>query len=157
MPVEPLERLRAVLRYQFGEAAEKLLRKERLEVVLSKRTGKIREVRAAGKSFISIRAKDGYATLSMEAAKELLTALKGRYLVTASGGVASFIAQGRNLFAKHVVSADANIRPGEEVLVVNEDGRLLATGRALLSGEEMLEYNKGVAVKVRRGAGNAKT
>ncbi|HDI47241.1 MAG TPA: tRNA-guanine(15) transglycosylase, partial [Candidatus Methanomethylia archaeon] len=110
MPVEPLERLRAVLRYQYGEAAERLLRKERLEVVLSKRTGKMREVRAAGKPFISIRAKDGYATLSMEAAKELLTALKGRYLVTASRGAASFIAQGRNLFAKHVVSADANIR-----------------------------------------------
>ncbi len=155
MPVERLERLKAILRYQFGEAAENLLKGKQLEIILSKRTGKIREARVAGRPFISIRAKDGYATLSIEAARELLAALRGRYLVTAARGVAPFIAQGRNLFAKHVISADANIRPGEEVLVVDENGKVLAVGRALLSGEEMLEYNRGVAVKVRRGAGSA--
>jgi len=35
--------------------------------------------------------------------------------------------------------------------VVDEDDNLLAVGRAMLSSYEMLAFNSGVAVKVRRG------
>jgi archaeosine-15-forming tRNA-guanine transglycosylase len=35
--------------------------------------------------------------------------------------------------------------------VVDERGGVLAVGRALLSGEEMKAFKRGVAVKVRRG------
>jgi len=36
-------------------------------------------------------------------------------------------------------------------MVVDDQDQLLATGSALLSGEEMLFFNYGVAVKVRQG------
>ena len=54
---------------------------------------------------------------------------------------------------EHVVATDAGIRAGDEVLVVMGDDVLLATGVALLSGQEMLAFNYGVAVKVRQGKG----
>jgi uncharacterized protein with predicted RNA binding PUA domain len=38
------------------------------------------------------------------------------------------------------------------VVVTNEDDDLLAVGKALLSGMEMLAFKRGIAVKVRRGA-----
>jgi uncharacterized protein with predicted RNA binding PUA domain len=65
--------------------------------------------------------------------------------------VAPYVARGGTAFAKHVVGVDPDIRAGEEVLVVDEDGRLIATGRAVLSPEEMMELRRGAAVIVRSG------
>ncbi|MEM3703718.1 MAG: PUA domain-containing protein [Candidatus Bathyarchaeia archaeon] len=47
--------------------------------------------------------------------------------------------------------ANSEIRPKDEVIVVNEKGDFLAVGKAVLSGEEMTAFKSGVAVKVRRG------
>jgi uncharacterized protein with predicted RNA binding PUA domain len=41
------------------------------------------------------------------------------------------------------------------VLVVHEDGSVLAVGRAELSGDGMCDFASGMAVKVREGAGDA--
>ena len=53
--------------------------------------------------------------------------------------------------AKHVVKADRDIRPKDEVIVVDEEGGVLAVGHAILSGDEMTVFRRGVAVKVRHG------
>jgi len=62
-----------------------------------------------------------------------------------------FVVKGKSVFAKHVVDADEEIRPQEEVIVTNERGEVLAVGKAILSGKEMKAFKKGVAVRVRRG------
>ncbi len=61
------------------------------------------------------------------------------------------MAEGRNVFAKHVVEADKELRPQDEVIVVDEEDNLVAVGKAVLSGEEMKVFKHGVAVKVRKG------
>ena len=76
------------------------------------------------------------------------------YRVVVAGEVAEFIGQGKNVFARHVVTADPTIRAGDEVVVVNPSDDLLATGEAVLSGREMLVFNYGAAVKVRQGRYN---
>jgi uncharacterized protein with predicted RNA binding PUA domain len=58
---------------------------------------------------------------------------------------------GGNVFAKHVVDAGDAIRPGDEVVVVDSRGDVVAVGKALLTREEMLRFKAGAAVKVRRG------
>jgi 7-cyano-7-deazaguanine tRNA-ribosyltransferase len=62
-----------------------------------------------------------------------------------------FVAKGRSAFAKHVTDSDPEIRPMNEVSVINSKNEVLAVGRALLSGTEMKAFSKGVAVRVRRG------
>ena len=74
-----------------------------------------------------------------------------RHRVVVLDEVSEFIARGRSVFAKHVVDVDRKIRANDEVLVVNTKDELLATGRAVLSAFEMLEVERGVAVKVRQG------
>lgn len=69
---------------------------------------------------------------------------------------APFIAEGKSLFAKHVMDADEEILPHEEVIVINEENEVLAVGKALLSGREMKAFKRGVAVRVRRGAAEVK-
>ena len=59
--------------------------------------------------------------------------------------------KGGDVFAKHVVDADDEIRPMEEVIVLTENGRLLAVGKTLLSAFEMQNFTRGVAVKIRQG------
>jgi len=62
-----------------------------------------------------------------------------------------FVAQGRSVFAKHVVNADGEIRPREEVVVIDDEDKVVAVGKAILTGEEMKAFERGVAVRVRRG------
>jgi len=62
-----------------------------------------------------------------------------------------FVREGKNTFAKFVDEVDPEIRPGDEVLVVHERGELLAVGRAELSADGMVDFDSGMAVKVREG------
>ncbi len=64
---------------------------------------------------------------------------------------APFHREGKNVFCGFVQDADEDIVPGDEVLVVDPDDRLLAVGRAMLVKSEMLAMKKGLAVKVRDG------
>ncbi len=73
------------------------------------------------------------------------------YRVGIRADVAEVVSQGKNVFARHVISADTGIRSGDEVLVVDPESNLVATGSAVLSGEVMLSFNYGAAVKVRHG------
>jgi len=49
------------------------------------------------------------------------------------------------------MKADLAIRPQNEVIIVDQKGNLVAVGKAVLSGYEMLSFKLGVAAKVRRG------
>jgi uncharacterized protein with predicted RNA binding PUA domain len=68
--------------------------------------------------------------------------------------VARFVADGGDVFATHVTKADAAIHAKDEVIVVDEAGKVLAIGRAMLSSAEMKAFKTGVAVKVRHGSKN---
>jgi len=115
-------------------------------------TGRIRQVLVGDERIATVRAEDGRLTLGFEGAKRLHAVLPApEYRVEVMPEVAEFIGQGKNTFAKHVIVADPGIRSGDEVLVVSENDSLIATGSAMLSGAEMLEFNYGVAVKVRQG------
>ena len=144
-------RVQIIADFQFGKGAGEALFPEGCEVILS-RTGRVRQITLRGKRLATVRAKDGRFTLGIDGALRLLAARRPpAYRVVASGDVAEFIRQGKNTFAKHVVAADPAIRAGDEVMVVDGEDQLLATGSAVLSGGEMLLFNYGVAVKVRQG------
>lgn len=149
---DALRRIRSVADYQFGKGVGAMLFPEEVEIVRSKRTGRIRYVYLGGQRLATMRARDGMFSLSILGAKRIVgNAVSARCLVAVQDDVSEFIAKGGDVFAKHVVRADAEIRPKDEVVVVDESGSVLAVGRAVLSGEEMGAFNTGVAVKVRRG------
>ncbi|RLI11789.1 pseudouridine synthase [Candidatus Bathyarchaeota archaeon] len=146
-----LKRLRAIADYQFGPGAGEALFPDDVEVIRG-RTGRIKHVRCKGLLLATLRASDGLFSLTIHGAKRLEGFLGDRHKVVVSEEAAPFVARGRSVFAKHVLRADPDIRPGDEVLVVGPDGRLLAVGKALLTGREMLFFRRGVAVKVRAGS-----
>lgn len=145
-------RIRSVADYQFGKGIGAKLFPENVEIIRSKRTGRIRYVYLNGKRLATLRPTDGLFSLSILGATRIVeNANSAKCLVAVRDGVSEFIAEGGDVFAKHVVKADGDIRPKDEVIVVDERGEVLAVGRAVLSGEEMIAFTRGVAVKVRRG------
>jgi len=100
-----------------------------------------------------MRPTDGLLSLSILGAKRIVEhAGSARCFITVRNDVSKFIIEGGDVFAAHVIEADPEIRPRDEVIVLDDMRRVLAVGRAVLSGKEMKAFRRGVAVKVRRGS-----
>jgi len=147
-----LKIVRMIADYQFGKGAGIALFPDTCTFIYSK-NGKIRQILEGGRRIATLKADSGLLTLSVEGAKRLQKAFPfPKHRVVVLNGVSQFIAEGKSVFAKHVVAVDEKIRANDEVLVVNERDELLATGKAILSAFEMLELKRGVAVKTRQGS-----
>jgi 7-cyano-7-deazaguanine tRNA-ribosyltransferase len=147
-----LRKLIGVANYQFGRNVGNTLFNKETRIECSRRTGRIRHI-YTGKRFIAtLRPTDGYLALSLHGAELLISKLKEPpNIVFVQTDVSDFIKTGGDVFAKHIIRADENLRPAEEVIVTDENGGLLAVGRAELSGNDMKFFKRGVAVKVRKG------
>jgi predicted RNA-binding protein (TIGR00451 family) len=151
---DALLRIRKTADYQFGKGISKVLFPNSVEVSFSKQTGRIRHVFLDGRLLATLRPNDGLFSLTIFGAKRIVAGVEPlRIWVKVDSGVASFIRKGKNVFARHVVDADEEIRPKEEVIVLDAEGRVLAVGRAVLAGWEMKRFKRGTAVRVRRGVG----
>jgi len=148
-----LHKIRSIADYQFGKDVGEGLFPDDVRIVRSKRTGRIRHVYLGEDRLATLRPLDGLFSLTFTGAKRILGGVKSpRLWVKVQEEAAPFIARGRNVFAKHVMDADEEIRPREEAIVINKGNEVLAVGKAVLSGREMKAFKRGVAVRVRRGA-----
>ena len=146
-------RVAATADMQFGAGAADVLLAGRVELVRSPNTGRVRNVLSDGEHILSLRAGDGLFSLRLPGAERLRRAFPPPALrVSVDADAAEFAAEGKNVFAKFVVGCDPGLRPNDEVLVVDEKDALVAVGRALMVREEMLSFEKGMAVRVRQGA-----
>jgi len=63
-------------------------------------------------------------------------------------GAVKFVAKGADVMCPGIVNADKNIKEGDLVIVVDElHEKPLATGRSLITGEEMIKRKEGKAIK----------
>jgi uncharacterized protein with predicted RNA binding PUA domain len=149
---DALRQVRAVADYQFGRGVGAELFPEAVKIVFSRRTRRIRYIYLDGKRLATMRPTDGMFSLSIRGARRILEYVaSARCFVRVQDDVSKFIAEGGDVFAAHVMKADEEIRTKDEVIVLDGDEKVLAVGRAILSGEEMKAFKRGVAVKVRRG------
>src|SRR5207249_1400884 len=132
--------------YQFGKGTSKLLGK--FEVELSKTTGRIRRIMKSKQQIGTIRAHDGFFIPTAAGAQLIFKNMKK--VIVKNKDIIKLIQEGKNVFAKFVDNADKSIVPGEEVAII--DGKkLIAHGVAILNAKEMKEFQRGMAVEVRKG------
>ncbi|MEM0337178.1 MAG: PUA domain-containing protein [Candidatus Caldarchaeum sp.] len=144
-----LRQVRQLAFFQFGVAGE-LFFPDGCVVEVSPSTGRPRRIWLDGKCIATIRAMDGWLTLTVSGAQRLNALLeKGGNRVVVGREGSEKVAAGYDVSAEHVVEADASIVPGMEVLVVDEDNRLIGVGKAVVAGVEMAELRRGAVVKVR--------
>jgi len=146
-----LKKARIIADFQFARGAGEILFPENVDFVLS-RTRRISQIKIGEERIVTLRSYDGLFTLGIEGAKRLHQFLIFPALrVVMDEESSEFVRKGETAFCKHVSDADPEIRAYDEVIVVDEQDRLLATGKAMLSGNELRSFKHGVAVKVRDG------
>jgi len=146
------QKIMAVADYQFGQGAGEALFAGNLEIVRSKKTGKIRHIYYGKELIATMRASDSLFVLSKEGARRLHSRMeypKNRVVVNSDSE--PYAREGKSIFAKFVIECDKNIRATEEVLIVNENDDLLAFGKALLNSAEIMDFQVGQAIKTRKG------
>ncbi|HOT93617.1 MAG TPA: pseudouridine synthase [Methanoregulaceae archaeon] len=145
------ERVRTIADLQFGRGVGAALFPDEVGFTRST-TGRVRNIMLGNERLATVRAQDGRLTLGPAGARRLHAVLSPpSYRVVILDEVEEFVAAGKNAMARHVVQADGQIRAGDEVLIVASGDRFVATGTAILSGDEMTACMYGVAVNVRSG------
>lgn len=137
------EKSDGIARYVYGVGLPKDLRFEK------GKTGRIRRVYKGKSLFASFRASDGMIVPHAFARTIHKRTKFPAYRVVIDEQVEEFARKGKTVFAKFVRACGPEVRAGMEVLVVNSNDELLASGTALLSAREMLDFNEGPAVKIR--------
>ncbi|GAB6148395.1 PUA domain-containing protein [Stetteria hydrogenophila] len=156
MPVKPATRsvlrvIRGLLSYQFTpRVAEALTTPEEEVSVEYSSTGRVRFVRLQGERILTRRAGDGLFSLSLKAASVVLgVEPPPRFRVAVrepeyvSGGV----------LAVNVDWIDGFLRPGDEVIIVDSEDRLLGVGRLRVPPSMLAGLERGEVVRVRRVVG----
>jgi len=135
------EIMRATADFQFGSGAGSLLIPDG-----AKLGGKpYRQIvcRIDKDQVCSFIADAGSLSLTLNGAK--LLAPLNRYWVRLDAPQV----KGGSIFAVGISEADPNIRPGDEVIVLNNDNQVIAVGKSEMSGREMCVLSRGRAVTIR--------
>jgi uncharacterized protein with predicted RNA binding PUA domain len=154
-----LRQAKAISDFQFGKEMTNLLFKDIDNVLIkrSRRTQKIRYIFLENNLLLTLRPNNGLFTISIHSARIIIkhfTPPKLRVIVL--NEISEFIKKGRNVFCKHVIDVDENLRPLDEVIVVNQDDELLAIGRLKLPVAYVKSFSRGIAVDVRKGVYKSK-
>ncbi|MFW9924652.1 MAG: tRNA-guanine transglycosylase [Candidatus Thorarchaeota archaeon] len=136
------EKVRAIADFQFGPPLGEELFPNK--VVLKGKVPMPFKILQNNKQLGVIHPSSGKLTISMENADIL--ARKKKYYVTFEGEKL----EGSTLFAVGIIDADEDIRPSDEVVIVDKNFNLLGVGQALLSGYDMKLLSSGSAVKIRQ-------
>ncbi|MGA9189142.1 MAG: archaeosine synthase subunit alpha [Methanosarcina sp.] len=131
--------LRAIAGYQFGEDAVLLFSEESGKLAVKGRFPK-HQLFDGKKQLATLVPQYGMLALSLEGAELMVKSEK--YMVK----IDDFVPRG-SILAPGVIKADPGIRPNDEVIVIGK--RALCVGRAEMSGKEMMESSRGVAVDIR--------
>jgi len=139
----------AILDYTYGIDGKSGWEPDSLTYEVT-RGGRIRRIRQGDLLYATVRS-DGSLALTLEGIKPLTLAgrFKDMYGVFVDKASEEEVKRGNSAFAGHIVRAGADIRPRMDVPIMSKGGKLIAVGRAVISGHSMMAFKRGVAVKVR--------
>ena len=131
----------------FGTGSSKYLPKD-IDIILSRKTGRIRTVSHKGKLLCTLRI-NGSLAISIDFAQTLLQSKTFREnCIEINNDAAPFVMEGRSVFCKHVVWCGKNVRVSSDTPILFEH-KVIAVGKAILSSEMISDFKRGVAIKVR--------
>ena len=131
----------------FGTGSSKYLPKD-IDIILSRKTGRIRTVSHKGKLLCTLRI-NGSLAISIDFAQTLLQNKTFRdNCIEINKDAAPFVMEGRSVFCKHVVWCGKNVRVTTDTPILFEN-QVIAVGKAILSSEMISNFKRGVAIKVR--------
>jgi 7-cyano-7-deazaguanine tRNA-ribosyltransferase len=149
--VRDLVRVRALMDYQFGAGAGELV-PDSVRVRKSRNTRRIRWVYEGRDLIASVRASDHFIIPHEKLALRLLEGFKPprlRVVLIDDEEAVGFVREGKSAMCKFVEGVDPELRAGDECIVVDKDDNFVRCGTLALSPREVLDFQRGAAVKVR--------
>ena len=131
----------------FGTGSSKYLPKD-IDIILSRKTGRIRTVSHKGKLLCTLRI-NGSLAISIDFAQTLLqNKIFRENCIEINSDAAPFVMEGKSVFCKHVLWCGKNIHVGSDTPILFKN-QVIAVGKAILSSKMISDFNRGVAIKVR--------
>lgn len=149
--VRDLDKVRALMDYQFGEGAGALIPAS-ARIKRSRATQRIRWLYEGREMIASVRASDHFILPHEKLAvrlKERFERPKLRVVLTDDPDAVGFVRGGKSVMCKFVAGVDPELRAGDECIVVDKDDNFVNSGALMLSPKEVLDFKRGMAVRTR--------
>ena len=141
------EKLKHTIDALFGSGISRNLPKD-IEIKISKKTGRIRNVNHNGVLLLTPRT-DGGLAITRHCAELFLKNKKFHdNCLVINVESKPFVEVGKSVFCQHVVSCGKNIKIGSDVPVLYKNS-VIGVGKAVLSAVTILKQERGVAIKIR--------
>ena len=145
--MDNIQKLKHTIDALFGYGVSKNLPKD-IEIKISKKTGRIRNVNDDGNLLFTPRT-DGGLAITRYCAELFLKNKKFREnCLEIDAESKPFVEEGRSVFCQHVISCGKNVRIGSDVPVLYKN-QVVGVGKAALSAIMISNQQRGVAVKIR--------
>lgn len=146
------ERVKSILDYQFGKGIGKHLTDGDSELVISRKTKRLRNLLVDGNHIASLSHRRGLFVLQKKGAEILHESSKyPKFRVVVDPETAEFNRKGKSVFCKFIKDIDPTLRCMDECLVVTPSDDLLAFGKLIVAPSELELGQQGMAVRVRGG------
>ena len=131
----------------FGVGVSKYLPKN-IEMTFSRKTGRIRTISDKNQLLCTLRIDGGLAITPYFAQMLMKSKSFKEHCVEVNSDAAPFVEDGRSVFCKHVVRCGKKVHVSGDTPIIFKN-KVIAVGKAVLSYEMILDFEKGVAIKVR--------
>ena len=147
-----VDRVQTILDYQFGKGIGKILTKGETDLVVSRKTKRLRNLLLNGEHVASLSHRRGMFILQKKGAELIHKSSKSpKFRVIVDADTAEFNRKGKSVFCKFIEDIDSDLRCMDECIVVTPDDQLIAFGKLLVSPKELGLGQQGMAVRVRSG------
>ena len=147
-----IDRVKTILDYQFGKGIGKIFTDGETELIISRKTKRLRNLLLDGQHVASLSHRRGMFILQKRGA-ELLheNSSNSMYRVIVNSETAEFNRKGKSVFCKFIEDIDTELKCLDECIVVNPKDELLGFGKLMIGPKEIELGQQGMAVRVRSG------
>ena len=147
-----LERVKTILDYQFGKGNGKILTDGETELVVSRKTKRLRNLLLDGEHVASLSHRRGMFILQKKGAELIHRASKSpQFRVIVDSETAEFNRKGKSVFCNFIEDIDPRLICMDECIVVTPNDDLIAFGKLIIAPKELVLGQQGMAVRVRSG------
>ena len=147
-----IDRVRCILDYQFGKGTGKIFTDGETELVISRKTRRLRNLLLDGEHVASLSHRRGMFILQKKGAELLHEhSEKPAYRITVTSETAEFNRKGKSVFCKFIEHIDSKLKCLDECIVVTPNDELIAFGKLMIGPKEIELKQQGMAVRVRSG------
>ena len=148
-----IEMIKGLADRQFGAGSGDALLPDGHIILLNKSPSldRMDEIIIDGSSIASIRydMRTGWVLLNrMQSAMRIGKAMSKGYVICDPSAV-RFIRESKNLMAPGVTDAHPDVKDGDEVIIIDDEKNVIATGIAKMNASEMISGDRGLSVKTK--------